>query len=208
VVHIEAVLFVNGCVVFDDVGDFAAVSVDIMRSPIPNITKPLNRKSLIAYAPHTIPNFLNERLRLQQLTNCVVNAHACGFRSAGNATVLDMLSSAAPLEIDIRFAFYFLVLILDPSHDLLTSSQIWSEAIHAGADVALFYQFHCVGTGDALQFTLGKFSGVDSDAAFGSTEWHIRNRQLKSHKTSQGFNFLQINILCVPGSTLDRQLVS
>lgn len=98
--------------------------------------------------------------------------------------MFDMLPSAASLEINISLALYLLILILYPSHHLLSCPQIWSKAIHTRTNVALLDKFHGVLSRDSLQLRLRQLPGVDPDPTFGSTKRYVRYRQLEGHQAS------------------------
>jgi hypothetical protein len=59
-VDIKAILFVYCCVVFYDVGDFAAVFVDVVCGPISNVSETLNCKSLVTDTCRAVTDFVEE----------------------------------------------------------------------------------------------------------------------------------------------------
>ena len=180
-VNIEAILLVNCCVVLNDRRHFAAILLNEVWCPVAHIAETLNRKRLVLDTSFWIAYLVRKTFGVQQLANGVVDSQTCWLSSSSNATVLNVFSRTAALKIDIRFTLDFLVLILDPCHHLLASSQIWTQTIHTSSNVAFLYQFIRISSCDSLKLPLRQFPRVYTNSSFGSSKRHICYSQFKCH---------------------------
>ena len=204
--HVEALSVVNCGVVLNDSGNFATVFLNKLASPVSDGTEALDNKSMISDAERA-SNFLDEALVGEKLTDAVVDAESGGFLATVDATLLDELASAAALSIDILLTLDIHVGVLDPGHDLLVGSHVGAEAVDSGSNKALLDKLHGVLAGHTLKLALGEFAGVDCDTTLSSTEGNVGNSKFESHEARESFNFLEVDVLRVAGSTLARELV-
>jgi hypothetical protein len=167
----------------------------------------LHNKSLTFDTKSAI-NLLAEVLIGKHFTNAVVDTETSGLSATVDATLLDVLSSAAAFSVDVLFTFDVHVGVLDPGHNLFIGTHIGAEAIHSSSNKTLLDEFHGVLAGNALEFSLGKRARVNFDSTFATTERNISNSEFESHQTSEGLNFLQIDMVGVTSTTLAGKLVS
>jgi hypothetical protein len=146
-------------------------------------------------------------LSVEEFLNGVEDTESSGFSTSLNTTLLDVLSSAASFGVDILFTSNLLVGILDPGHDLLVGSHVRSETINGGTDEVLLDELHSVLSGDTLELSRGELLGVDLDSSLGTTERYISDGKLESHERSESFDFLEIDVRRVSGTTFDGEFM-
>ena len=72
----------------------------------------------------------------------VEDAQSSGLSPAPNSSLVDVLSSAAALGVDVSHALPDLVGIFDPGHGLLVSSHVRAETVDLGSNEVLLYELH------------------------------------------------------------------
>mmetsp|Transcript_2991 Transcript_2991/g.4622 ORF Transcript_2991/g.4622 Transcript_2991/m.4622 type:complete len:308 (-) Transcript_2991:66-989(-) len=207
VLDVDTVSLGDGGVSLDNVSDLASVSVDELGSPVANVSETLDDEILVLDAKSGVSHLLDEAGNVQQLSDGVVHSQASGLGSSSDSSVGDVLASAAAFIVDVGLTLDILVSVLDPGHHLLVSSHVRTEAINLGPDEALLDQLKGVSAGHALELGIGELSRVDSNTTLGATEGNIGNGELESHETSEGLDFLEVDIEGVSGSTLHGQRV-
>ena len=203
---VEAGRIVDSGVVLDDGGDFTAVLLEELSSPVTDCAVALHDEGAVFDALGEA-NLIGEGLEAGQLADSVVDTETSGLVTAVNTTLSDELTGAATLSVDVLLTLDVHVGILDPGHDLLVGSHVRAETINSSADEALLDELHGVLAGDSLKFGLRKFTGVDLNTTLTTTKWNIGDSKLEGHKGSEGLDFLKINVVRVSGTTLARKLV-
>lgn len=120
----------------------------------------------------------------------------------------DVFTSAASLGVDVLLSNDVLVSILDPGHDLLVGTHIWTKAVNSCSNEALLDKLHSVSSSNSLQLSLGNLSWVNLNSSLTSSEGHIGDGELEGHETSQSLHLLQINVFGVTSTSLGWQCVS
>jgi len=203
---VETIRVVSCRVVLDDSGDFTAILLDELGSPVADSTETLNNEGLTLDARGEAAA-VDEGLGVEQLADGIVDAEASGLSTASNTTLGDEFASAAALSVDILLTFNVDIGILDPGHDLLIGAHIRAEAINLGTDKALLDELHGVLAGHSLDLGQRVLAGVNLDTTLGAAEGNISDGKLEGHERSQGLDLLQIDAISVTSTTLDGELV-
>jgi len=206
-VHIETVLVVASGVVLDDTNDFGAVLLEELGSPVADSTESLNDDGFICYTHISEFGLFDKGFDFEELLDTVVHTETSGLGTAFNTTLRGELASAATFSVDVTLTVHVDIGILDPSHNLLVSSKIGTEAIDLGSNEALLGQLHSVSPGDSLDLVLGVLLGVNLDTTLGTAEGNVSDGELESHQGGESHNFLQINIVGISSATLNGELV-
>ena len=203
---VETIGVVDGRVVLDDGGDLATILLDELGGPVADSTEALHDEGLVLDAERKVDT-VDEGLRVEELTDGVVDTETGGLGTAGDATLADELASAAALSVDVLLTLDVHVGVLDPGHGLLVGSHVGAEAVDLGTDEALLDQLHGVLTGHSLDLGGRVLPWVNLDATLGTTEGDIGDGKLEGHEGSQGLNLLQIDVGGVASAALDGELV-
>jgi len=129
VVNLEAVWVVDSRVVFDDGSDLSTVSLNELGGPVADGTESLHNEGLVLDALGQSA-FIDKALKSKKFTHSVIDTKTSGLGSAGDSSLVDELTSAAALSVDILLTLDIGVGVLDPGHNLLVSSHVWTKAIH------------------------------------------------------------------------------
>ena len=204
--NIKTIWVVDGRIVLNDCGNLSSVLLNEFGGPVADSSETLDNESLV-FDSSGETALVSERLCVEELTDGIVDSKSSGLVSSGNSSLVDELTSAASLGVDVLLSLYVLIRIFDPGHGLLVSSHVWSKAVDSSTDESFLDKFHSVFTGNSLNLGLRVVPWIDLDSSLGSTEWNISDSQFEGHQGSKSLNLLQVNVAGISGSTLDWQLV-
>jgi len=205
--NIKTIRVVDSRVVLADGGDNATFLLEEDGGPVSDSTETLDTEGLVL-ASKGKSDLVNKGLGVEEFSNGVENTKSGGFGTSLDTTLLDELSSAASFRVDVLLSLNLLVGILDPGHDLLIGAHVRSETIDSGSNEVLLDELHSVLSGNTFEFSLGKISRLNLNSTLGTTEGDVSDSELESHERSEGFDFLEIDVRRVSGSSLDGELVS
>jgi len=128
-INIKTICVVDGGISLNDGSDFTTVLFEELSSPISDISESLDRKSFTFNSKRFISALIDERLSIEEFSDAVVDTKTSGLSSTGNTSLGDIFSSAASQMVNVGFTPDLLIGILDPRHNLLVGSHVWTEAI-------------------------------------------------------------------------------
>jgi len=207
VVDIEPTLVIDGGVVLDDTYNDTSILLEEFCSPVADSSKALNHEGLSRDSLCSKLGLLDKRISSKELLDAVVDSESSTFSTSSDTTLVNEFTSAAAFSVDVLLSLHLNVGVLDPSHDLLVSSHVGTEAVNTRSNKTFLGEFHGVPTSDFLNFSQGIKFRVNANSSLCSTERNISDTKFVGHEGSKSHCLLEVDSGSITSSTLDRQEV-
>lgn len=138
---------------------------------------------------------------------CKENTQSGWLSSSTDSTQTSCFSCCDSIRVNILMSIICGVCWFHPVHLSLTCSYIRARDINCSSDWIFLCQFKSILSCKSFDLFGWVISWIETDTALCSSVRNVNSGAFKSHQTSQSFNFVNIDIFCVSGSSFGWEFV-